>query len=96
MDLTTLRRHTMTDRRKELRAAIRLGLGPIRLPPPEVLARILRLRADTGPEAAELRNRIARRAEPFSPSTGFPVRLDADAADDAGAGSDADSDHDPE
>ena len=73
----------MTIRRKELRAAIRLGLGPIRLPPPEVLARILRLRADPTPEAAELRARIGRRAEPFSPATGFPVRLDADADSEA-------------
>ena len=71
-----LKTFEMTNYRKELRAAIRLGLGPIRLPPPEVLARILRLRADTTPEAAELRTRIGRRAEPFSPATGFPVRLD--------------------
>jgi hypothetical protein len=80
----------MTIRRKELRAAIRLGLGPIRLPPPEVLARILRLRADTTPEAAELRAHIGRRAEPFSPTTGFPVRLDADAETDSDPGLDLD------
>jgi hypothetical protein len=71
----------MTNHHRDLRAAIRLGLGPIRLPPPEVLARILRLRADPTPEGAEQRTRIARRAEPFSPGTGFPERLDADAAE---------------
>jgi hypothetical protein len=83
----------MTIRRQELRAAIRLGLGPIRLPPPEVLARILRLRADTTPEAAELRARIGRRAEPFSPATGFPVRLGVDA--DADSETDSDPGLDP-
>jgi hypothetical protein len=72
----------MTNYRKELRTAIRLGLGPIRFPPPELLARILRLHADTAPEAAEQRTRIGQRAEPFSPATGFPVRPDAGAEHD--------------
>ena len=77
-----LKTRLMTDLRRELRAAIRLGLGPIRFPPPELLARILRLHADPSPEAGEQRTHIGRRAEPFSPATGFPARLDADAEHD--------------
>lgn len=80
---------------RELRAAMRYVLGPIRLPPPELRTRILRLCADLTPEAAEQRTRIARRAEPFARTTGFPRRLDA-AEPRAHSHPDPDPDPDPD
>ena len=68
---------------REVRAAMLLVLGPFRLPPPDLRARILRLCADPAPEAIEKRTRLARRAEPFAPATGFPLPLGAAAAPDS-------------
>jgi len=81
---------------RELRAAMLFVLGPIRLPPPELRARILRLCADTTPEGAEKRTHVARRAEPFAHTTGFPLRLDATPEPDSHSHPDSGPDPDPD
>jgi RNA polymerase sigma factor (sigma-70 family) len=61
------------DRKKrELSPAMLLSALPVFILPPGLRQQVLRLVADTRPDAVRYREHVARRAEPFRPS-GFPV-----------------------
>jgi len=63
-------------KRRELSPAMLLSALPVIILPPGLRQQVLRLVADTSPNAVRYRERVARRAEPFR-SSGFPVPIAA-------------------
>jgi RNA polymerase sigma factor (sigma-70 family) len=59
-------------KKHELSPAMLLSALPVFILPPGLRRQVLRLVADTGPDAVRYREHVARRAEPFR-SSGFPV-----------------------
>jgi RNA polymerase sigma factor (sigma-70 family) len=61
-------------KRRELSPAMLLSALPVVILPPGLRQQVLRLVADTSPNAVRYREHVARRAEPFR-SSGFPVPI---------------------
>ena len=59
-----------------LRAAVRYGMAPLAVLPPELRDDVLQLCADSSPETLSYRRDVTQRAEPFLPN-GFPQAIRA-------------------
>ena len=62
--------------RTALRAAVRYGMAPLAVLPPELRDEVLHLCADSEPETLSYRRDVTQRAGPFLPS-GFPQAIRA-------------------